>query len=66
VHEYLAERYVHAVPSAILASSLVILAFFSVGLGLILNSINLRLLEVEKLIRKWEVPNHPDTATGRK
>jgi hypothetical protein len=26
------------------------LAFFSLGLGLILNSINLRLLELEKLV----------------
>ena len=36
------EHYVHAVPSAILASSLVILSFASLGLGLILNSVNLR------------------------
>jgi hypothetical protein len=28
------------------------LAFFSLGLGLVLNSINLRLLEVEKLVAK--------------
>jgi len=55
VHEYLASHYVYAVPSAILASSLVVLSFFSLGLGLILNSMNLRLLEVEKLVRKWEV-----------
>lgn len=55
VFEYAFEHYVHAVPSAVLASSLVILSFFSLGLGLILNSVNLRLLEVEKLIRKWDV-----------
>jgi glycosyltransferase involved in cell wall biosynthesis len=55
VFEYALEHYVHAVPSAILASSLVILSFFSLGLGLILNSVNLRLLEMEKLIRKWDV-----------
>ncbi len=55
VVEYVIEHYVHAVPSAILASSLVILSFASLGLGLILNSVNLRLLEVEKLIRKWDV-----------
>jgi len=29
-----------------------ILSFFSLGLGLILNSMNLRLLEIEKLIAK--------------
>jgi len=48
-------HYVHAVPSAILAAALVILSFSSLGLGLILNSVNLRLLEVEKLIRKWDI-----------
>lgn len=52
VYEYLTERYVHAVPSAILAAALVLLAFFTLGLGLILNSTNLRLLELEKLITK--------------
>jgi glycosyltransferase involved in cell wall biosynthesis len=55
VFEYAFEQSVHAIPSAILASSLVILSCFSLGLGLILNSVNLRLLEVEKLIRKWDV-----------
>jgi glycosyltransferase involved in cell wall biosynthesis len=55
IGEFLRERYVHAVPSAVLASSLVILSFFSLGIGLILNSINMRLLEVERLIRKWDV-----------
>jgi glycosyltransferase involved in cell wall biosynthesis len=52
VYEYLTERYVHAVPSAILAAAMVLLAFFTLGLGLILNSTNLRLLELEKLICK--------------
>jgi glycosyltransferase involved in cell wall biosynthesis len=52
VYEYLTERFVYAVPSAILAASLVMLAFFSLGLGLILNSTNLRLLELEKLVGK--------------
>ena len=55
VLEFIQTHYILAVPSAILASSLVILSFFSLGLGLILNSVNLRLLEVEKLIRKWDV-----------
>ena len=40
------------VPSAILAAALVMLAFFSLGLGLILNSMNLRLLELEKLVSR--------------
>ena len=52
VYEYITERYVYAVPSAILAASLVMLAFFTLGLGLILNSVNLRLLELEKLVCK--------------
>lgn len=52
VYEYITERYVYAVPSAILAASLILLAFLSLGLGLILNSTNLRLLELEKLICK--------------
>jgi glycosyltransferase involved in cell wall biosynthesis len=52
VYEYVVDRYVYAVPSAILAAALMLLAFFSLGLGLILNGINLRLLELEKLIAK--------------
>jgi glycosyltransferase involved in cell wall biosynthesis len=52
VYEYATERYVHAVPSAILAAALMILSFLSVGLGLLLNSVNLRLLELEKLVDK--------------
>ena len=54
VYDFLTDpnHFVHRVPSAILAASLVMLAFFSLGVGLILNSINLRLLEVEKLVTK--------------
>ena len=55
VFEFIEMRYIYAVPSAILTAALVILSFSSLGLGLILNSVNLRLLEVEKLIRKWDV-----------
>ena len=43
---------VHHVPSTILAATLVLLAFYSLGLGLILNSMNLRLLELEKMVTK--------------
>ena len=50
VYEFITEHYVHTVPRAILAAALVILAFFSLGLGLVLNSINLRLLELERLV----------------
>ena len=52
VYEFVTEHYVHRVPSAILAAALVMLSFFSLGLGLILNSMNLRLLELEKLVAK--------------
>ncbi len=54
VYDYLTDpnHFVHRVPSAILAAALVMLSFFSLGLGLILNSINLRLLELEQLITK--------------
>jgi glycosyltransferase involved in cell wall biosynthesis len=52
IYEFVTEHYVHRVPSAILAASLVMLSFFSLGLGLILNSMNLRLLEIEQLISK--------------
>jgi len=55
VYEFATEHYVYRVPSAILAAALVMLAFFSLGLGLILNSINLRLLELEKLVAKAAV-----------
>jgi len=64
VYEYVTERYVYAVPSAILASALVLLAFLSLGLGLILNSTNLRLLELEKLIGKR--PNWKSEIRDRK
>jgi glycosyltransferase involved in cell wall biosynthesis len=54
VYDFLTDpnHFVHRVPSAILAASLVMLACFSLGVGLILNSINLRLLEVERLVTK--------------
>lgn len=52
VYEYISERYVHAVPSAILAASMVLMSALSLALGLILNSTNLRLLELEKLLLK--------------
>lgn len=50
IYDFIAFHYVYHTPSAILAAALVMLAFFSLGLGLILNSINLRLLELEKLV----------------
>lgn len=50
--EFVRDHQIQSIASVILAASLVVLSFFSLGLGLILNSVNLRLLEVEKLIQK--------------
>lgn len=52
VYEYLTRDWVYAVPSAILAAALILLASFTMGLGLVLNSTNLRLLELERLLCK--------------
>ena len=50
-HDYLTHpnHFVAHVPSAVLAAALMILAVISLSVGLILNSINLRLLELERL-----------------
>lgn len=58
VYEYLTKSYVYALPSAILAAALVLLSCFTLGLGLILNSTNLRLLELERLISKRFAQKH--------
>jgi glycosyltransferase involved in cell wall biosynthesis len=52
VHQFMVDRHTTATASAITAAALMILSFLSAGIGLILNSINLRLLEMEKLILK--------------
>lgn len=52
VYEYITKSYVYAVPSAVLAAALMLLACLSLSLGLILNSVNLRLLELERLLGK--------------
>jgi glycosyltransferase involved in cell wall biosynthesis len=51
-YEYFTRHWVYAVPSAVLAASLMLLSFLCLALGLILNGTNLRLLELEKLIAK--------------
>ncbi|MBK1827829.1 glycosyltransferase [Haloferula rosea] len=50
-HDYFTNpgHYVDHVPSAILAAALMVLSMISLSVGLILNSINLRLLELERL-----------------
>lgn len=52
VYEYFAKHYVYAVPSAVLAAALMLLSCLTLSLGLILNSVNLRLLELERLLCK--------------
>lgn len=52
VYEYITLRYVYAVPSAVLAAALVLLSGLSLGVGLILNTVNLRLLEIETIVRR--------------
>lgn len=44
------EQWLQQLPAAILAAVLMLLALLSLGLGLILNSVNLRLLELERLM----------------
>lgn len=58
VIEFIQTRYVSALPSAVLAAALVLLSFLSLALGLILNSVNLRLLELEKLVAKAPDKSH--------
>lgn len=52
IYEYATERYVHTLPRAVLAAGLMLSAFLTFGLGLMLNSTNLRMLELERLIVK--------------
>jgi glycosyltransferase involved in cell wall biosynthesis len=52
VYEYLTTRYVLTMPSAVLAAALVLMSSLSLGVGLILNTINLRLLEIETMLRR--------------
>jgi len=58
LYEYFTEHYIYAVPSAILAATLMLLAFLALGVGLILNSVNLRLLELEKLVCRLPGSGH--------
>jgi glycosyltransferase involved in cell wall biosynthesis len=59
VYEYFTRNYVYAVPSAVLAAALVLLACLALALGLILNSMNLRLLEMERLLCKQIARRNP-------
>jgi hypothetical protein len=61
IYEYVSHAYVYAVPSALLATALAVAAFLSLALGLILNSVNMRLLELERLVVKRITKIAPNT-----
>lgn len=50
--EYIRFQYVYSVPKAILASGIMILAALSFTIGIILDSINLRILELNNVLSK--------------
>jgi len=52
LYEFATGYRVLSIPSALLAATMMLLAFFTFGLGLILNSSNLRLLELERVVIK--------------
>jgi len=52
IYEYIVDQNVLSVPKSILAASLMVISVLSGCLGVILNSINLRTMEMEQLIIK--------------
>jgi glycosyltransferase involved in cell wall biosynthesis len=58
LYEFVMEHRVESVPSAVLAAALMIISCYTFGLGLILNSTNLRLLELEKVVCKQIARRH--------
>lgn len=52
IYEFISSSHIYSVPRAIMATSLMLLSFFSIALGIILHSINFRLLELEKIMSK--------------
>jgi len=61
IYEYISHAHVYAIPSALLAASLAVAGFLSLALGLILNSVNMRLLELERLVVKRMTKLSPET-----
>jgi glycosyltransferase involved in cell wall biosynthesis len=55
--EYIRFQYVYSVPKAILASGIMIMAALSFMIGTILDSINLRILELNNVLSK-QIRNH--------
>jgi glycosyltransferase involved in cell wall biosynthesis len=52
IREYIDYRYIFSVPKAILAAGLMVLAFLSASLGLLLHTINFRILEMTRVLSK--------------
>ena len=52
VYESLVHGFVYRLPRAVLAATLMLLSAGSLALGLVLNSVNVRLLEIERLIQR--------------
>ena len=50
--DFLEDRYVNKVPTAILSSAWMLLSFGSIGIGIILNVLSYRFRELEKIIQK--------------
>jgi glycosyltransferase involved in cell wall biosynthesis len=50
--EFIEFRHVDSIPLAVLTAALVIISLLSVAVGIILHSVNFRLLEVEKVVSK--------------
>ena len=59
IMEYLQLREITSMFDAILASFFVYLSTVFVSLGLIITTVNLRLLEISSLMTKWMVKNNP-------
>jgi glycosyltransferase involved in cell wall biosynthesis len=52
IFEYIEFRYIYSVPKAILAASLIILATILTSIGIIINTLNFRLLEMQSALSK--------------
>ncbi len=50
--DFLADRYVNKVPTAILSTACILLSFGSLGIGIILNTLSYRFRELAKIIQK--------------
>lgn len=61
--EYIRFQYVYSVPKAILASGIMILAALSFTIGIILDSINLRILELNNVLSK-QIRNNKNNKSG--